>query len=296
MSESTFEIISKTLFPTAELVDLRGWGESLILPNIVKRIEQTAAFGCAVRIVTNLSFSRDEVLESLMDANAIVDISLDTSNREVLDVVRKGTNLDLVAKNLSTLTANPKMRERLTVLVTVQNQVVPHLPELMEFLGNHGVRKVRLFAVTSEQTSSAQLDQENDLIDTKLEQMKKVLVKYGMQATAGTRLGNMPANSSDHPACSHPWKYCNIAYDGALGFCDHLIGPGNSEYFVGNILESDFASIWNSDQMINLRKEHLGARRPIAPKFAHCAWCYKNKFIDFEERFDPELAAQVKWI
>ncbi len=296
MTDATFRVVSETLFPTAELVDLRGWGESLILKNFLDRLEQTLRFGVVVRVVTNLSFERKDVLDCLMANDCIIDVSLDTAKVEHLSAVRTGTDLRLVSENLKRLTSNLGMRDRLTVLVTVQDRVVSDLPHLVRFLGAHGVKNVRLFSVTSEQTSDAQLDQRSSKLDTAISEVSKVADEQGMRVTAGTKIGGMPENAVSHPTCTHPWKYCNVAYDGSVGFCDHLIGPGNLQYFVGNINDQDFSSIWNSSDMVGLRNEHLLKRRPSSPKFAHCSWCYKNKYIDFENMFDPNLSASIKHI
>src|SRR5690349_6706086 len=56
MSRERFWRIANELFSTAEMVDLRGWGESLILPDVEEFIRTTTRYGTAIRFVTNLSF------------------------------------------------------------------------------------------------------------------------------------------------------------------------------------------------------------------------------------------------
>jgi hypothetical protein len=51
--------------------------------------------------------------------------------------------------------------------------------------------------------------------------------------------------------------------------------------------------IWNGPALRLIREEHLGARRPGAEKFAHCAWCYKKKYVDFEQLFEPRYAGEI---
>src|SRR6266851_6288585 len=45
MSEQMFARIESELFPTADLIDLRGWGESLILPEFPERARRASRFG-----------------------------------------------------------------------------------------------------------------------------------------------------------------------------------------------------------------------------------------------------------
>ena len=53
MDDTLFRRVAEELFPTSELVDLRGWGESLLLPDIVELIRYTRSFACDIRFVTN---------------------------------------------------------------------------------------------------------------------------------------------------------------------------------------------------------------------------------------------------
>ena len=42
-----------------------------------------------------------------------------------------------------------------------------------------------------------------------------------------------------------------------------------------------------------LRQEHLTSRCSQAPNFKECSWCYKNRFIDFEDFFLPEAKGEI---
>jgi hypothetical protein len=59
---------------------------------------------------------------------------------------------------------------------------------------------------------------------------------------------------------------------------------------MGDLRKNSFHEIWNGPSWQQLRAEHLGLRRGEAPLFAECAWCYRNRHIDFEHVLDPELA------
>src|SRR5688572_2768627 len=53
MTRNLFERIAEELFPTAEIVDLRGWGESLIMSEFEDRLGSARDYGCEIRVVTN---------------------------------------------------------------------------------------------------------------------------------------------------------------------------------------------------------------------------------------------------
>lgn len=293
MSDALFDRISKTLLPTAELVDLRGWGESLILPQAIPCIETVRAYGAAIRVVTNLSFRRDKVLDALVDADATIEVSLDSASRSILKKVRSGSQLDLITDNIQRILNRFGHSRNLAMLVTVQRATVLALPELVDYAANLGVRQMRLFSVTAEDDSEMSLAADHDILDNSLAEAVEVAKSRGIKLIAGTKLGSLSENTTDLPACIHPWAYCYVSYTGDVSFCDHLIGPGNAQYIVGNLQSSNFDSIWNSIGMKRIRTEHLGKRRADAAQFSHCAWCYKNKYIDFEQLFDVNMEKHI---
>jgi len=294
MTSALFDRIAEELFPTAELVDLRGWGESGILPEICDRIETVLRYGARLRLVTNLSFRNDKLMDALLLANAFVDVSLDAVDPLILKATRTGSNLQLISQNLKKLTHNGERHENCTLLVTVQRSNIFELPQIIEFAASHGVRSVRLFSVTAEPGSPIGIEHYvEEELRASIARASKRASELGVTLTAGSRLGSMPGISALQSTCIHPWKYCNISFDGKVGFCDHLIGPGNEEFFVGSLSENTFAELWNCPALTALRQEHLGARSPDAAKFGHCAWCYKNKFVDFEYLLAPSLERYV---
>lgn len=293
MPRRLFDRIAEELFPTAELVDLRGWGESVILPDFISYVEAVRSAGSNLRIVTNLSYHRDAALDALVAANATIDVSLDASTSALLDVVRTGSRLPLIEANISRIIGGFGHADNLTLLVTIQRATIEALPDLVTYAANLGVRRIRLASVTADDASELAIATQTAALTRALSEATGVALARGMDLVAATQLGSLPTNPTNLPPCIHPWAYCYVAYDGQVGFCDHLIGPGNAEYFVGNLNDEDFDAVWNGERMMAMRSEHLGRRRREAAQFAHCAWCYKSKYIDFEQIFDPSLERQI---
>ncbi len=292
MSDELFSRIAGELFGTAEMVDLRGWGESLILPDVARFIEEASRAGARVRFVTNLSFQRDDILDVLSDHRCDLAVSLDSADPHLLSEIRGGANLSRIAKNIDTLvaayTAKHGSADQIYLTVTVQRPALETLPDLIDFAADHGIHEVRLFAVTIEPHHTLSLVGAPREVDESITRASERAHQRGVKLFAGTRLGSMPEKPADEAACIHPWSYAFFAYDGRVGFCDHLIGPDGEKYLLGNLAQSSFEEIWNGSAWRKLRREHLSARNPHAPNFEECAWCYKNRHIDFEHLFDPE--------
>jgi MoaA/NifB/PqqE/SkfB family radical SAM enzyme len=297
MTSELFERVAEDLFPLAMMVDLRGWGESLILPDIVKHIDKAASFGANIRFVTNLSFRRPAVLEKLAEHGCHVAVSIDAADPELFRALRGGAKLDLVASNIDLLTSSYEKRfgttERLYFTTTVQKPALTDLPNIIDFAADHRIKEVRLFSVTVENDSPLGIEGEAERIDEILNQAGERARQRGVRLIAGTRLGSMPENRLDIPACLHPWAYAYVSYSGAVGFCDHLVGIPGEAYHLGHLQGSSFEEIWNGPGWQALRREHLGNRDPKAPKFHECGWCYKNRYIDFEHFFDPEASSRI---
>jgi MoaA/NifB/PqqE/SkfB family radical SAM enzyme len=300
MPPELFERVAAELFGLAEMVDLRGWGESLILPEVTDRIRVSAESGATLRIVTNLSFRRPQVLDLLVGTGCHVAVSVDSADPVTFQRIRGGGNLAQVAENLSRLVEGNRAlhghADRIHLTTTVQRPALGELAAVVDFAAELGVPEIRLFTVTVPEGSPLALEAVEAETDAMLGAAIQRAEARGVRLLAGTRLGSMPENLVGGPACLHPWAYTYVAYDGSVGFCDHLIGPEGAPYLLGTLAASSFEEIWNGPAWTALRAEHVGARNPAAPRFHECAWCYRHRHVDFEHFFDPAAAAQRTWL
>lgn len=295
MPVEIFNKIDNELFDKAKLIDLRGWGESLILDNIIEIIERVAKKGAMIRFVTNLSYRRKDVFEVLAKYNCKIDISLDSADEQILYQIRGGANLKVIKENLSLLTDFYKQyqgnTDNLGFLTTVQYPALNTLYQLIPFAAKFSIKQIRLFPVAIDPESILSLENKDDEINLMLQKVTALSKQYGITAIAGSKMGCLPVNALNIPACIHPWAYCYIAYNGKVGFCDHLIGPAFDDILIGDLNLTSFREIWNSIEWQNLRLNHLTKRTKSAHNFEHCSWCYENKYIDFEDIFDQSLSS-----
>ena len=298
MSKELFQTIEEELFPFAEIIDLRGWGESLILPDFAEKAHAAYRHGASIRIVTNLSFKRPELLNMLADMHAYIGISLDGATQETMHRLRRNSSLPHITKNmqiLSKLYEERNIIDRITMYTTCQRPNLDELPDLVRLVASCGIRRMALAPVTIADEHPISLANVN--MQQVYEKVKKVADEAGVRVFLTASLDkHMDSERLHGKPCIHPWYYCHITYDGHVGFCDHLIGPAMEDYALGNLNKSSFNSIWNSKVWQNLRQEHLNTRRAEAPYFKECAWCYKHRMIDFEELFTPSLAVEKVWL
>jgi MoaA/NifB/PqqE/SkfB family radical SAM enzyme len=299
MSLELFERVAAELFPTAEIVDLRGWGESLILPEWPHRLAVARSYGCEIRIVTNLSFHRPKTLEGLIEARAWVGISLDGAAQEVLAATRRGGRLSLIYENLGRLGAAYRaagISSRLRLYTTCQRPNLASLENIVDIAEACGIPVVSLSPVTVSPDSLVSIQGMSQQLEEAIHRAREraALRHITLVQTASLWEGQFAKETTE--PCIHPWTHCYVAFDGNIGFCDHLIGLHGDSYVLGNLLKTPFLKVWNGDAWQELRLEHLNARRATASHFAECSWCYRNRFTDFEDLLEPRLAEGRKYI
>jgi radical SAM protein with 4Fe4S-binding SPASM domain len=293
MSMEIFSKIDKELFDKAKLIDLRGWGESLILDNIVDIIEVVAQKGAMIRFVTNLSYRRKDVFEALAKYNCKIAISLDSVDEKILNEIRGGASLKIINENLKLLTVLYQQyqgsTDQLSFLTAVQYPALNTLYQIVPFAANYSIKEIILFPVDINSESILSLENKDVEVNAMLLKVSSLSKEYNINVIAGSKLGCLPTNPLNMPTCIHPWAYCYIAYNGKIGFCDHLIGPAFDDVLMGDLYLNSFREIWNSIQWQDLRSNHLTKRNKSIHNFERCSWCYQNKYVDFEDMFDKSL-------
>ncbi len=184
--------VAAVLFPAAELVDIRGWGESLLLADIDNIIRLVAAYQARCRVVTNLSFSRPATLDLLIDHNAMIDVSLDTADQEVLDDCRPGAKFSLIRRNLSRMVARlaacGESTDSLRLMATLQSNTLATLDGLVAFAAEVGVRQVVFNEVTLEAGDPKAVTDMQAQVDAAVERARRVANDLGVDLYAGGTL------------------------------------------------------------------------------------------------------------
>lgn len=221
MSEDIYHRIAQELFHTAEMVDLRGDGESLILPQISKYIEVAAEYGVAIRFVSNMSFQRDEVIDLLIEHGCYLSISVDSPDPEIFAHLRRGGNLSKVERNLRRLAAGYRDRwgstDRINLTTTVQRPALESLPDLVDFAADIGIQEIRLASVHASSDSPLSLYNHDAEVDATLKRMQERSRLHGVKVAAATQLGTIRKNPTIPPLAYIPGVMCRLNMTGLLG-------------------------------------------------------------------------------
>ena len=291
-----FDRIADAVFATAQIVDLRGWGESLVLPNLAYYIDRAARAGAEVRFVTNLAM-RAPPIDLLAKFGCHIAVSVDTADPVLYQVLRRGGCLDRLQTNMQALVDAYKSYQapldRIVLNTTVTAPGLAGLPDVVNLAAKVGISEIRLSEVFAGPESDLSLAGHDHEVDAAVARMAERAKALSVRIVVASRLGSMPLRVEGSPACLHPWSYVLFAHDGGVGFCDHLNGPEGEEYILASFYEYSFDEIWNGEAWRELRREHVSTRRKTAANFAECDWCYKHRHVDFEMAFAPEFSQTI---
>ena len=294
MAPEVIRIVEEQLLPTASFIDLRGWGESTLRADFHNLLSRFAQPGVQIRLVTNGIVADKTIWKSLMAHRAMVAVSIDGTKERTLRRMR-GVSLEAILTSVRHLV---RWRDTygvpahfVSIITAVGRSNADEVPSLIRAAHSVGVSRLTLFPLVTSPDDSEHLSHTSpEEITTVLDTAQKLATSLGVDLQLGCALDESLVLDDRVPdRCIHPWMYCYIDYLGRIGFCGHLIG--RSEYTVGNLTDTPIEVIWNGPSLIRLRKEHL-ERRGQSALFTPCAWCYRNRYVDFEDVLLPTLSSQ----
>lgn len=291
MSEELFDRVAEELFPTAEVVDLRGWGESTILKRFPAFVDKTLQYGARIRLVTNLAVPNEQMWRRLVRSGALIAVSFDAGEAEAFAKVRGGARLDRVVRNLDILVdeahASGLGTDNIHLNVIVQPAALSQLTLIAEHAARLGLR-MQLNPVSLEGGHPDRLEYHRADTVKALTDLATFAEERGVDVQLNAALDPLWADDAKaDKACTHPWMYCYVNYRGEVGFCDHLIGQPGAAHLLGDLRTSSFQDIWNGTTYQSLRAQHAAGRDALDEQFDECRWCYRNRYHDFDEHSYP---------
>jgi radical SAM protein with 4Fe4S-binding SPASM domain len=298
MDDKIFQIIEKELFPFASIVDLRGYGESTILKDFEKRINQTALLVPKIRLVTNALAINKKLWNLLMQRGANVVVSVDAATRATMTNLGRGD----IVKLLASLDIGSMERDRfnnggdISFNTVVSSVNLEELPDIILLARKYRIGKVTMFPVVAKSDNPLSLENRKFEVAKFLLEAESIARGNQIELRLGASLQEGHVVKEGLPnRCSHPWEYCYIDYSGNVGYCDHLIG--HTALMLGNLHNESFEEIWNGEKYQELRKIHSLAKRggtdQLCSQYSHCNWCYKRRYVDFEDETNPNEKSRI---
>lgn len=284
MPDEFFARLIDELAPTATWIDLRGWGESTILPSFTGKLRQTATSGVRVRLVTNGLLITEEQFELIFGTAGAVAVSIDAATPALAGQLGRGDlRRVLVNARLGCDVAHRLGKGELYIHTVASTFNLHELPALVDLARSLGVSRMTVSPIKTWKGHGA------DLANSPVETRHQLSLAVARAATAGVTVQLEAALQQDDvvaealpTVCASPWSHALISYAGELIFCDHLVNK--SEYSMGSLMTHPFEAVWNGPTFQGLRRAHVEAEasRDVGRAYTKCNWCYANRYMDSE--------------
>ena len=271
MSFEFFKEIADKLFSTAKEVDLRGFGESTMLPDFEKFVDYALKFNPQYILVTNLTVKNDKLWQKLIKNNFVLGISIDSAIKETYEYIRRGSKFENLINNLELISPliNPK-DEKVFFMVCVQKDNINELCDILKLAKKYNIFEVELNPVGKPEFSIKSLPKEE--VKGKIIEVINLAKKLGIKLTMSGSLGfyDIEEQNGLQEKCVRPWAYTYITYDGKMGPCNHRFNP---PLVFGDLKKTSFENAWNSIGFQLFRSTIHTKNR-----FEKCNWCYENRY------------------
>jgi MoaA/NifB/PqqE/SkfB family radical SAM enzyme len=198
------------------------WGEPFINKNICKMIEYATSKNMAVQISTNMNVFRPEIDAPKLVASGLehMIVAIDGVSQEVYETYRVGGRVDKVIANVEAIVAEKRRQRKRYPFIELQYIVFPHnvheMDQVRELAARLGVDRLTFIQSKTREES---------------------MVRNGKPVKPDK--------------CNVLWMMACFNFDGSLSPCCDSVDDS-----FGNVLQQDFASLWNSDKMIKSRSLH----------------------------------------
>src|SRR5262249_18995408 len=181
MSEAVLRRIEEDLLPTARVVDLRGWGESLLRRDFLPIVERFAQPGVQLRVLSNGTIGKRDVWQHLMRHGAWVGISVDATENGLLQELR-GCGIEPIEQSLKSLVhwrdvyGNDPSNVYLTV--TVSSRSLGNLEDLLGWAHRLGVGRVHMIPIACWPSDPKHLSHAESAIPRVFERLREQANSY----------------------------------------------------------------------------------------------------------------------
>ena len=257
-SDLNFEQFKKAIdqIPSLIYVTLQGIGEPLLNKDIMKMLQYCTQRGISTYINTNGTILTENKSRELIEAGLCnLSISVNSFDEKVFADTRSGASIKKIAENIKKFIEIKKGTNSKKPIVSfraiLMKETEPHMEDLVLKADELGidVLYIQLFmsiiADKNLMESSLKPD-EVEAFSSKLERWKRQVKMQIVTESFGKSSNNLGQ-------CKLPWFSPNITAEGYITPCCTISNP--SILNMGNIFESSFEQIWNSEKFVEFRAD-----------------------------------------
>ena len=277
MPMEVFDRVADELFPCLIYVRFCSGGEHLTHPQFRDMLKRCKASGCVVTLMTNGMLLDPDWAEFIVSESSIwsVGFSLDAARPDTLESIRRGARFDTVVENIKGLeAAKAKHGSRfpLTALrATLMRRNIEELPDMVRLAHELGVRTIHAgYLITPPQMPSDEsLWHHRDLVPHVFAEARARAAELGVTLNLP---GLIEPQAPSTQLCVLPWTQVYVDPNGDVRLC---CNAWDDEGVLGNMIETQFDSVWNGKRYVHIRQSLLD-RKPAYKRCINCAALAEN--------------------
>ncbi len=247
-------------------VNLSGFGEPLLNPDLFKIISYAKKHGSFVKVDTNgMLLNNDNINRLLNTGIDIISNSIDGMDKKTYESIRKGAKFETVIKNLKNLVAarnRKKSKTEIHIYLVLQKKNFKQFPDFIRFGDSIGVDSISGCFVKEESYAK---NKEVNLEKCDKGELGKLALD--LREIKGKTKANLEideilddiANWEERKKknwngvpCYMPWYAPFVTWDGTV--CPCCLTAADKQVIVGEASKEKFMNIWNGEKMKNFRR------------------------------------------
>ena len=264
MERKLFERIINETKDGVSSYSIFNWGESLLVPDIKERIEyihKKKRPETKLDISTNGMLLTEEMADFLLKNDVEITVSFDGATKETFEKIRRGSNFEIILKNLKKAVEISKKYKvekvrQPGIYVSIQKDNWKELIQIVELMKENDVEKIGMGIVVGPEEFRKEVDKE---FVREIENAINLAEKYNMVVDLyPTKIkeyvfaGNKYVKKDKYlvdTKCDAPFTNVSIKWNGDVYLCCNV---GD---FVENIKDKSFQEIWQGEKYNDLRKK-----------------------------------------
>ena len=274
-------------------IGLSGAGEPFLNKDMLGIIRYAKQGGASVLTATNFTLCRGKIEEIVDSGLDLIKISLDAATPETYHKIRGRDFFLRILEDLKTLQETKRRKGTVTPYVrlqfVLQHDNVGEIPDLIDVAKEMGADSVYYqpleTLLVADRKDELTEGVTRDLLAERLSEARDKAEADDIGTNAGILLGSLPSYyrkyekgaPEDPPSrvCLLPWFSVYITVDGNVRPCCSF---GDNETLVmGNIFDTPFEEIWNSEKYLKFRRAAVDRRLG----YEVCRNCTPNRLRDF---------------
>jgi len=243
-------ILGKTIEHEPKLLIISGGEPTLEIKKVETAISTAREYGLKPRLNTNGYFITDKLSKILSSNNVLVQVSLDGKDAETNALLRKKIDAFDVAISAIKRLVNNGCRVRISCTTHSLNvNQIPEMIDLAQSLGAEQFITSNLVVIGNALRNNLQPVEFNQEFTILYNAVKSSVEKQRM--TRSTLFGetiNAIRAGIKFTYCGTGCCTCCVDADGSIYPCINMI---RNDYCVGNIIDSNFESIWRHSPILN---------------------------------------------